>query len=351
MKKLLGIPQRAIELAVGLGRGGRDRHKAAARLRAVKLRARWRIRRAALRRPVAAIALVEHMGDIVAAEPVVRMVRERHPDAHLVWVVRRSFRDLIEHHPDIDEAVTVGCLGEWLSLASAPPFDVVYDLHVPGRECNECRMHVVGDGSHDIRIGNYFHHGNLLQIFCRCAGLPLSNDGPRLHRPETVARSVDRFALPEDFVALHCTSNQDVRDWSTPKWQELVAALSADGIATVEVGLKPLVAPGTATHTDLCGRLSLLETAEVIARARVFVGIDSGPAHLANAVGTRGVILLGHYRSYTRYMPYSGAYADGTNANVLYGDGPASTLPVERVRDAVRQAWDRQPVAAGGGAP
>jgi heptosyltransferase III len=73
----------------------------------------------------------------------------------------------------------------------------------------------------------------------------------------------------------------------------------------------------------------------VIRRAAVFVGVDSGPAHLANAVGTYGIILLGHYRAYTRYMPYSGAYGDGRNARVLHNDGPASALPVARVLEAL----------------
>jgi heptosyltransferase III len=86
---------------------------------------------------------------------------------------------------------------------------------------------------------------------------------------------------------------------------------------------------------DLCGRLLLLETAEVIRRAALFVGIDSGPAHLANAVGTPGVLLLGQYRTFGRYMPFSGGYADGSRATVLHADGPAATLTVDEVFDAV----------------
>ncbi|MGH7506611.1 MAG: glycosyltransferase family 9 protein, partial [Longimicrobiales bacterium] len=88
---------------------------------------------------------------------------------------------------------------------------------------------------------------------------------------------------------------------------------------------------GTSTRTDPCGRLGILETAEVIRRAALFIGVESGPGHLANAVGTPGVVLTGHFSGYERYMPYSGAYADGTSADLIQWDGPAREIPVERV--------------------
>ena len=110
----------------------------------------------------------------------------------------------------------------------------------------------------------------------------------------------------------------------------------------VEVGLRAACAvdgsdvAGTARPVNLCGRLSLLETAEVIRRAALFVGVDSGPAHLANAVGTPGVVLLGRYRGFDAYVPYSGGYADGSNATLVRADGPAATIDPAAVARAVR---------------
>ena len=178
---------------------------------------------------------------------------------------------------------------------------------------------------------------HVLEIACKCGGLPPLTEGPRLNIPRAVAAAVDRLQLPPRYVIVHATSNQDVRDWQTQKWQMLTQRIAAElDLAVVEVGLRAKIAKGTANYVDLCGRLSILETAEVIRRAAVFVGIDSGPAHLANAVGTYGVILLGHYRSYRWYMPYSGAYGDGSNARIIHGDGPAATaIDVDEVFEAI----------------
>ena len=104
----------------------------------------------------------------------------------------------------------------------------------------------------------------------------------------------------------------------------------------LEVGAAPVITGFDGdVFRSLSGRLSLLETAEVIRRAVLFVGVDSGPAHLANAVGTAGVILLGRLGEFQRYLPYSGGYADGSNAELLYASGPAAELSVDSVMAAL----------------
>jgi ADP-heptose:LPS heptosyltransferase len=57
---------------------------------------------------------------------------------------------------------------------------------------------------------------------------------------------------------------------------------------------------------DVSGRLSLAETAAVIARCRLYVGNDSGVAHLAAAVGTPVVEVFGPTDP-RRYGPVPGA--------------------------------------------
>jgi heptosyltransferase-3 len=87
--------------------------------------------------------------------------------------------------------------------------------------------------------------------------------------------------------------------------------------------------------------------AEVIRRAALFVGIDSGPAHVANAVGTPGVILLGAYRDFGRYMPYSGAYQTGANATLVHEPSALQNLPTAPVLAAIRSRLQQQRVGAG----
>jgi ADP-heptose:LPS heptosyltransferase len=44
---------------------------------------------------------------------------------------------------------------------------------------------------------------------------------------------------------------------------------------------------------DLVGRTSLLQLLELLRRARLFIGCDTGPMHLAAAAGTRVLALFG----------------------------------------------------------
>ena len=177
------------------------------------------------------------------------------------------------------------------------------------------------------------------------AGYP---GGPVLFPSAQAVAKVDRLGLPGRFVAIHCLSNEDVREWPAASWQRLVAAIAGDlGVDVVESGLRPLAIEHDRERTrNLCGQLTILETAEVIRRAALFVGIDSGPAHLANAVGTQGVVLLGPYRGLDDYMPYSGGYQDGSTADLLRGTGALANLTVETVLSAISRR-----LQAGGARP
>lgn len=281
-----------------------------------------------------AIGLVEHMGDIVACEPVARYLRSEFPDAHIAWAVREEYRELIDTNPNVDETLVVGCLTEWLLLARTSIFDEVFDLHINGRVCPSCRIPLQKTrGNTDVAELTYFKYGSLLQAFSIGAGLPPLNDTPKVYIPDSVRENVDRLGLPEGYVVIHATSNEGVKDWETSRWNDLSAEISQRyGIAVVEVGLKPVLQKNDGSSpVNLCGKLSILETAEVIRRASIFVGIDSGPAHLGNAVGTFGIILLGKYKVYEKYNPFSGDYSNGLNAHLISSPNRVSDLTVSQV--------------------
>lgn len=338
---------RGVRLMGQLLHPGQARHRALAELSAGGKRLFWRPRH----RPCVAIALVEHLGDIVAAEPLVRALRAARPDAYLVWVCRPAFASVPASHPDIDAVLPARCLSEWIHLRSSRVFDEVIDLHVPGRFCEVCNQRLVRPDVSGMDVTNYYRHGSLLQIACIAAGHAQVAGPPRVHIPEGAAQRVDALHLPARYCCVHTRSNQPERDWENPRWNALAGKLEAElDLPVVEVGLRATIDPAAAPrYRDMCGKLAILETAEVIRRSALFIGIDSGPAHLANAVGAPGVVLLGQYRTYDRYMPFSGGYADGTGATVIHASGPAATIDVQTVMEA---AYGRigPGVTIGGGA-
>lgn len=95
--------------------------------------------------------------------------------------------------------------------------------------------------------------------------------------------------------------------WGTKRWPfypELAAALASrariaiiggtgDAALASEIAAAVAAGPGGGAVVDASGRLSLLASAALIARAAVLVTNDSAPLHLASAVGTPTVAIFG----------------------------------------------------------
>lgn len=319
--------------------GGRDRrHRALGQLAAYARRARLRLRRIGSddARPFVVIGLVEHFGDLIAAEPILRAVRARHPQARLAWAVRAEYAELLRGRPELDELLIVRCLTEWTYLARSRAFARVYDLHLPGRSCSVCCLphpRTLPAGAPDV--DSYYHQGDLLSAFCRVGGLEDLDESPQLPASPSARERIDRLCLPAQFVVIHARSQQRSRDWHDGGWRELAAQIAGRGLAVVEVGNAPVLPRGMPRVLDLCGQLGLLETIEVIRRARLFVGVDSGPAHAAHATGTEAIVLLGDYRGFGEYMPYAGGFGRGEGVRIVRAGGPLAGLRIGPVLDAV----------------
>lgn len=69
------------------------------------------------------------MGDIIACEPVARLIRAEEPAATIVFCVADAFRSLIEHNPNVDAVLSVNDLYEWSLWAKSAAFGRVIDLN------------------------------------------------------------------------------------------------------------------------------------------------------------------------------------------------------------------------------
>jgi ADP-heptose:LPS heptosyltransferase len=297
------------------------------------------------------IGLIEHFGDIVACEPVARYVSEKYPQAHVSWAVLSPYRELIDSNPHINEAVILGCLTDWIKLCKHSNYDLIVDLHVNLRVCEQCRVPLIKEhGNPFVNAYEYFDYGPILEAFCLGAGLPALSAQPQVYIRDEHRMGVDKLGLPPQYCVIHTESNDSYKDWPAEKWRSLTRFVAEElAIPIVEVGSrkkKPVegelqgATSGACDSSviDLVNRTSLLETAEVIRRARFYIGIDSGPAHLANAVKTPGIVLLGRIGYFRQYTPFTGFYAGRSREVRLLRNltGPVAELPVEEVIEATR---------------
>jgi ADP-heptose:LPS heptosyltransferase len=136
--------------------------------------------------------------------------------------------------------------------------------------------------------------------------LPAADDG-RLRVREPLP-DVAALVPPEPYVVLHPGASVPARAWSPGRCAAAVESLTAAGHRVLVTGgpaettLTRLVA--AAAGTDLGGRTSLAELAAVLAGADVIVVGNTGPAHLAAAVGTPVVSLFAPVVPAARWAPY-----------------------------------------------
>lgn len=135
------------------------------------------------------------------------------------------------------------------------------------------------------------------------------------------------LGLAGGFLAISFGTKVEVKDWTEEKWLELIGILSKKypRLAVVAVGSEEeserttrCLAAWEGPWINLCGRLSVRSVAAVLSRARLFLGHDSGPMHLAATVGVPCVAIFSARNLIGQWFPR------GTRNLVFYRDVPCS---------------------------
>jgi len=295
-----------------------------------------------------AVIRTEHFGDIVAAEPISRYIRSLYPNAYIVWFVKPVFHELVDFNPNIDETLREFCVTQRRVLLQTNVFDRVFDLQFRNNNhCPACQVFTDNPvaESRGINVFTYFNFGNLLEVFAQTGNLiPAktafpADDQPKLYLQENHFKKADSLQIATPYIVVHCQSNYAPKDWPADRWEQLIKWIAENyKYQIIEIGLKSNLTIQTSSFRNLCGQLSILETAEVIKRADYFIGLDSGPSHLGNATGTFGIILMGALGEFSEYNPYSGGYGRQENAVFVRQPGlSCSQLSFEFVKGEVKK--------------
>ncbi len=261
---------------------------------------------------IVVVSLYEHIGDIIACEPVIRHLKQS-KKIHLTWAINTSYAELVEKHPAVDTVLRLQSYSEWVFLqnilkSTMKLVDQLVDLHIDSRRCKKYGFKLKHKNT--SRHHEYFTSNSLLQAFTRSAGLPELNEAPVLY--------LDEDQMPpfptKPYIVVHTQSNNPHKDWQPAKWTQLCLELSALGFYVVEVGLNRQIETRSPGFIDFTGKRSLAQIGQLIKTSAFFIGVDSGFAHMANALGVEGRVLMGHYVTgkfhFNYYNPFAGKYAD-----------------------------------------
>ncbi|MCK4409017.1 MAG: glycosyltransferase family 9 protein [Candidatus Eisenbacteria sp.] len=266
------------------------------------------------------------VGDIVLTEPVVAALHEAYPAARIGFAVKKEFRDLVGAHPAISRVHVLD--------ASSPR-----DMSAFGRDLRDAGYSAVVDLHRNMRTSRIVRTSGIpvrcsyrkrelgvalgVRLFRRpfrarkllvrryldalgSIGMDAPTRAPRLYVSEADVDAGREFLRRsgvgrEPFVAVVPGSVWATKRWPSTGYARLVAGLVSDlGLRVVLLG-----APGErelcgdvareagAGVTNAAGEMTLGETAAVIAKGSLFIGNDSGPTHMAMALGVPSVALFG----------------------------------------------------------
>jgi len=284
------------------------------------------------------IVRLSAIGDVIHTMPVACALREHFPQAFLAWVVEERASSLLHGHEAIDELITLprGWLksprGVWRLRRRL--HDLRFDAALEAQGLTKAAIVARLSGA-PRRIGFGHPWGREITQWLNSElvdtpDLHVVDRNMRLLRPLGIESPQIRFLVPEHSVDRQ-TAEQIISDqaleggfaiinpgagWPSKVWPaDRFAAVARHlgkkwnlptlvvwaGEAEMQMGL--LIAVGSQGHAQIAPRTTLPELASLARRAKMFIGSDTGPLHLAAAVGTPCVGLYGPWPA-ERHGPY-----------------------------------------------
>lgn len=268
------------------------------------------------------------LGDFIFTLPALGALRETYPEAEITLLGGPLQTGLLEGRTEpVQHAITVppstgvngpdtgveedeGALQSFFIRMKEERFDLALQMHGGGGYSNPFVSKLqarVTAGTRtpeapplDRTIPYVYHQSEVLRHLevTSLVGARTADLEPRLPVMHGDLAEAGRVVPNTDrpLVALHPGAGDPRRQWPPGKFAAVGDFLAEAGARVVIVGVeedRALVSGIAATMSheaiDLCGRLSLAGLAGVLSRCAVVVSNDSGPLHLAGAVGAATV--------------------------------------------------------------
>lgn len=260
---------------------------------------------------------LRRLGDVLLTTPLIRSVRRAWPDATIDALVFADTMGILDGNPDLSGVVvmpTRPTAGQGLALSLR--LWRRYDLAI-STQCGD-RPTFFASIAGRVRVGPFEPSlaGRLKRFgFSRSvaytAGIHRVEEMLRLadllgiaRVPELVCPSATTpYSLPAgNYAVIHAAPMFRYKQWTTNGWRELAAALTARGLSVIATGgpaqserdyLDEVWNGSGAQVRRMDGQLNWPQLAELLAKARVYIGPDTSVTHLAAATGCPTVALYG----------------------------------------------------------
>lgn len=280
------------------------------------------------------IIRLRSIGDIVLLTPALRLLKEWRADYRISVLVETRFRELLEVNPDVEEIADLGG-GEGRSKAGSifraalklrrRKFSLCLNLHggptsafltaFGGARWNAGFKHFRARALYAFLIPDArqilgqqtIHTAEHQASALFWLGLPRREIPPARLFVSTAweawwgrKRASLGIAPDQEYALIHPTSLYPTKQWGPENFARLAEFLEAEAglvpICSCGLGESPVLDAMEHAAGSPMRRLegaSLGQFAAALAGARLFVGNDSGPAHMAAALGRPSVVIFG----------------------------------------------------------
>jgi len=231
---------------------------------------------------------------------------------HWLDTRRAALRDIRAAHYD----AAVDCYyyfpGTSLLYRAGIPVRVGYDSR-EGRHLLTRVLHFANEDIHNVE-----YQARLVQAL----GLPLG-DLPQAvvnfaYQQSDAAVLAAHQLMAGKYIIVSVGTGEPRREWLVERWQELLDRLDAAGHTVVLVGAGKREAERIARfmsgkhrhRVSLCNQLSILELAQIIHHARLFIGLESFAGHLAAMFQTPQVSIMHGQTNQYQWQPYANPYCE-----------------------------------------
>jgi len=284
------------------------------------------------------IVRLSAIGDVIQGMPIACALRERFPEAFLAWAVQEQAGTLLRGHAALDELILLprGWLksprGVWRLRRRLRAMRFGIALEAQGLT-KAALLAWLSGAKRRIGFGRPWGRELSRWINTERVDTPVDHVVDRnlvLLRPLGIESPQVRFDVPEPildriaaermiaeagidgrFALLNVGAGWPSKLWPADRFATVAAELGRrHGLPSLvlwageeERAMAERVAAGSAGHARPAPATTLTEVAALARRARLFIGSDTGPLHLAAAVGTPCVGLYGPWPA-KRHGPY-----------------------------------------------
>ena len=276
------------------------------------------------------IIRTDRIGDVVLSTPAIKALRGAYPDSYIAFMVRPYAKDIVEGNPHLDEVITYDKYGIHKSFLATllfglrlrkKKFDTAIILHPTNRVhiiafvagisnrigFNKKLAFLLTYAIRDEKSLGQKHELEYTLDVLKSIGVEAHDRNLYVHvkkeREDSIALKLSKNSVNSSdlLVAVHAGASCPSKRWPAERFASLIDRIKSN----YDIRIILISGPEEITRIaklkkkikndiiDLSGQTSVGEIAALLKRCKLFISNDSGPVHIATAVGTPNIVIFG----------------------------------------------------------